>query len=65
MAKKAKKGGALVVVASRVKEVVKAKGLRSDGALAEAVNEKVICLIEAAAKRCQGNKRGTVRPYDL
>jgi hypothetical protein len=55
----------MVVVVSRVKEMVKAKNLRADGDLPEAVNKKVIDLINAAICRAQGNKRGTVRPYDL
>ena len=55
----------MVVVASRVKAIVKDQGLRADGNLADAVNEKVICLIKAAAGRAKANKRGTVRPQDL
>jgi hypothetical protein len=55
----------MVVVASRVKELVRAKKLRADGDLPEAVNAKVIALINAAICRAQGNKRGTVRPHDL
>ncbi len=54
-----------VVVASRVKEVVKAHDMRSDGSLPDAVNEKVLCMLKAAVERARENKRGTVRPYDL
>lgn len=64
MAKK-KAGAASVVVASRVKDVVRGKGLRSDGCLPDAVNAKVVAMITAAIERAKGNKRGTVRPYDL
>jgi hypothetical protein len=68
MAKKSngkKKAREIVVVGSKVKEVVRAAGLRSDGELIAAVSDKVHELLEAAIKRAQGNKRGTVRPYDL
>jgi histone H3/H4 len=66
-AKKAakKKPREIVVVGSKVKDVVRSAGLRSDGELVQAVSEKVHDLLEAAIKRAQGNKRGTVRPYDL
>lgn len=54
-----------VVVSSRVREVVKAKGLRSDGKLAEALNAKVIALLERACERAKADSRSTVRPADL
>ncbi len=55
----------MVVVASRVKQIVKDQDLRADGQLADAVNEHVICMIKEAAKRAKANKRGTIRPHDL
>ena len=60
-----KKPREVVVVGSKVKDVVREAGLRSDGELVQAVSEKVHYLLEAAIKRAQDNKRGTVRPYDL
>ncbi len=60
-----KKEREIVVVGSKVKDVVRSAGLRSDGDLVQAVSEKVHDLLEAAIARAQGNKRGTVRPYDL
>ena len=54
-----------MVVTSRVKEVIKSKKLRSDGKLADAVNEKLLAMIEGAAARCKANGRSTVRGYDL
>jgi len=62
MAKKIKE---IVVVGSKVKEVIKQAGLRSDGELVQAVSDKVHELLQDAVARCKGNKRGTVRPYDL
>ena len=55
----------IVVVGSKVKEVIREAGLRSDGELVQAVSEKVHEMLEAAIKRTESNKRGTVRPYDL
>ena len=60
-----KKDREIVVVGSKVKEVVRSAGLRSDGELVQAVSDKVHELLEQAILRAQSNKRGTVRPYDL
>jgi len=55
----------IVVVGSKVKEVIKQAGLRSDGELVQAISDKVHELLARAVARCKGNKRGTVRPHDL
>ncbi|MEZ4454365.1 MAG: hypothetical protein R3B09_33240 [Nannocystaceae bacterium] len=55
----------IVVVGSKVKEVVKAADLRSDGGLVEAVSNKVHDLLQEAIERCKANNRSTVRPHDL
>lgn len=55
----------IVVVGSKVKDVVREAGLRSDGELVQAVSEKVHELLAAAIHRCTSNGRSTVRPYDL
>jgi len=55
----------MTVVASKVKQVVKAKGLRSDGNLVDALNVKVIAMIGRAADRAKADGRATVRPQDL
>jgi hypothetical protein len=60
-----KKEREIVVVGSKVKDVVRTAGLRSDGELLSALSDKVHDILEAAIERAQGNKRGTVRPYDL
>ncbi len=54
-----------LIVQSKVKEAVKAQGLRTDSALADALNNKVVAMIAEAAKRAKENGRGTLRPYDL
>jgi hypothetical protein len=61
----AKKAREVVVVGSKVKDVIREAGLRSDGELVQAISDKVHELLEAAVARANGNKRGTVRPYDL
>jgi hypothetical protein len=72
MAKKAAaKGGKksatkeVLVVGTKVKDVVKAAGLQSSGELIEAVSNRVHELLTAAAQRASGNGRKTVRAYDL
>jgi hypothetical protein len=55
----------VLVVASKVKELVKSQKCQSSGDLMEGLSEKVRALVEAAAKRAKANKRATVRPYDL
>lgn len=64
MAKK-KKRDVVLVVGSKVKEVVKENNCQSSGELVEAVSEKVYELVEAACARAQENGRKTVRAYDL
>lgn len=61
----AKKPREIVVVGSKVKDVVRSAGYRSDGELVQAISDKVHEMLEAAIKRAESNKRGTVRPYDL
>jgi len=52
-------------VGSKVKEVVREAGLRSDGELVQALSDKVHEILRGAIHRAKSNKRGTVRPYDL
>ncbi len=54
-----------VVVGTKVKDVVRDAGLRSDGELISAVSDKVHDLLQAAIKRCKSNNRSTLRPHDL
>lgn len=54
-----------LVIGSKVKALIKEKGLMCSGDLPAAVSEKVKALIEAACERTTQNKRSTVRPCDL
>jgi histone H3/H4 len=71
MAKKANgKGGKkaareVLVVGTKVKDVVKGSGLQSSGELIEAISGKVHDLLTAAIARASENGRKTVRAHDL
>lgn len=57
--------GPKVVTASKVKLFFSSMGLRVDGQLSEAIAKKLVKDMLAAANRCAGNQRATVRPVDL
>ena len=61
------KGGAkeILIVGSKMKDVVKAAGCMSSGDLIEALSAKVHEMLSEATARAKGNGRSTVRPYDL
>ena len=65
MAKKKAASREILVVGSKVKDVVKSSGCQSSGDLIEAISHKVHDIVEAAVARAKGNGRATVRPYDL
>lgn len=54
-----------LVVGSKVKEAIKAKGCHTSGELIDALDAKVATLLDEACKRCQANKRSTVKSQDL
>jgi len=54
-----------LVVASKVKEFIKSKKCMTSGDLPEALSTELYSLLDKAVKRCQSNKRSTVRPGDL
>ena len=53
------------VVASKVKEMVNAKGMMCSGDLIEAMDKMMDEMVAKACKRCEENGRKTVRPCDL
>ena len=55
----------MLVVGSKVKAYIKAKGCHTSGDALQGLNEKVHEILDAAAARCQSNKRSTVRPHDM
>ncbi len=54
-----------LLVQSKVREAVKGFELRMDSELPDAINDKVVAMLEAAAERAKANKRGTLKPIDL
>ena len=61
----AKKAREILVVGSKVKDVIRYAGYRSDGEFVQALSDRVHVMLEAAIKRAENNKRGTLRPHDL
>lgn len=55
----------VLVVASKVKDVLKGAGLRTSGDLVDGLSEKVHALLHSAAERAKADKRQTVRREDL
>lgn len=55
----------VLVVGSKMKDVVKGAGCQSSGDLIAAVSDRVHDMLAAAVKRAKENGRATVRPYDL
>jgi histone H3/H4 len=55
----------ILIVGSKMKDVVKNAGCMSSGDLIEALSNKVHEILASAAERAKGNGRSTVRPYDL
>jgi hypothetical protein len=56
--------GEVLVVASKVRNYLKGKGVKMSGDLVAALNGKVKAHLDDAAKRAQANKR-TVKPQDV
>jgi hypothetical protein len=65
MKKKAGKSRETLVVGSKVKGYIKTKKFKCSGELVDALSETVRRALDGAMKRCEGNKRSTVRPVDL
>ena len=57
----------MLIVTSKMKEIVKDQGedFRVSGELAEALSAKAYDLLLAAKGRCEANGRKTIKPEDL
>jgi DNA-binding protein HU-beta len=55
----------MLVSKSKIKETLKSHGKRTDSTLVDALNDEIHGMLQKAATRAEGNKRGTVRPGDL
>jgi len=65
VAKKARARRDVFVVASSVKNYVRGKGYNVSSQLLAELSERTKALLDEAAKRCEGNGRRTVRPFDV
>ncbi len=54
-----------LVVGTKAKNYVKAKGMKSSGELVDALSKVVAEVLDRACQRAKANKRSTVRPQDL
>ncbi len=61
----AKKTRDMLVVASKVKAHIKSKKMMTSADALGALNDKIYCLLDAAADRTKANRRSTVKPQDL
>ena len=65
--KKAAKGSKreMLVVASKVKAIVKSKGMMTSSDALPALNECIYGMLSAALARTAANRRSTLKPQDL
>ena len=54
-----------LVVASKVKAVIKEKGCQTSSDALDALNKKIHDMLAEAVGRAQANKRSTVKPQDV
>ena len=55
----------MLVVGSKVKAYIKSKGCHTSSDALGALNDRVHKVLDAACERTKGNKRSTVKSYDL
>lgn len=63
--KSTKRSRDILVVGSKVKDLISDKGLRSSGDLVEALSKHIETKIMRAIERAKANGRQTIRPEDL
>lgn len=54
-----------LVVASKVKAVIKEKGCQTSSDALQELNTRIHAMLDDAVKRAQANKRSTVKPQDV
>jgi histone H3/H4 len=54
-----------LVVASKVKAIIKEKGCQTSSDALEALNQRIHAMLGDAVSRAQANKRSTVKPQDI
>jgi hypothetical protein len=66
--KTAKKGGKkkdVLVVASKVKNYIRSKGMMCSADAVQAMSDQIYCCLDRAMARTEANRRSTVKPQDL
>jgi hypothetical protein len=54
-----------LIVASKVRAYIKSKKMMTASESLDAINCRVYCMLDAAMKRTEANRRSTVKPQDL
>jgi len=57
--------GEVLVVASKVRNYLKGKGVKMSGDLIQSLNGNVMWMLDKAAERAKANKRATAKPQDV
>ncbi len=57
--------GEVLVVASKVRQYLKGRGVKMSGELVGTLNTKIKALLDEAANRARSNKRSTAKPQDV
>jgi len=55
----------ILVVASKVRNYLKSKGVKMSGEMVDGLNKKVKSLLDMAVERTKSNKRSTVKSHDV
>lgn len=55
----------IMIVASKVRNYLKTKGVKMSGELVDGLNKKVRWLLDTAVERTRANKRSTVKSHDV
>lgn len=55
----------VLVVASKIKAYIKAKGMMTASDSIPAINERLYAMLDQAIERTEANRRSTVKPQDL
>ncbi len=63
--KKAKKGGEILIIGSKMKDAIRKNGCNVSSDVIDALSARVHEMITEAVNRCKENGRKTVRGYDF
>jgi hypothetical protein len=55
----------VLIVASKVRNYLKSKGVKMSGELVEGLNKRVLELLDQGSSRTKANKRSTMKSHDV